>query len=140
MKAVINQTHPRKVIEKDGKKQYVKYPVCKTHTGMHCLCFPRWRKNDIQEFGIGLVLYFRFIKFLIYLFAWCTLLSIPSFIFFGSAYLNRVNADGSEALAYDRSFQSSYLFLTMGALGESQPTCSSAVNNGTHLQFKLYCQ
>lgn len=44
------------------------------------------RGNDFGDYGIGLVLYFKFLKFMILLFLACSIFSIPSFVIFSGGY------------------------------------------------------
>ena len=54
--------------------------LCKVTTGWYCLCGAT-RKSEMDKFGIGVVLYFRFIKYLACFFLIASILSIPSLYF-----------------------------------------------------------
>jgi len=68
-----------------------KYPVCGTRTGWHCCC-KSWQQSSFDEYGVGLVLYFKFLKFLIVLFFLLSIGSTPAYYF----YFNGNSADNSE--------------------------------------------
>ena len=79
----LSYTKMTKVVEKrlPRKNNNEPFSVCGTKTGWHC-CWKKYRKTDVAEMGIGMSLYFKMIKFFIFLFALFTIISIPSYIFF----------------------------------------------------------
>ena len=71
--------------------------VCsKFETGSHYL-FSSSEKSDLTKFGVGIVLYFKFVKHLIFFFFIFLLLSIPAFVLYGASYSA---ASSSESLSY----------------------------------------
>lgn len=65
--------HP---MRQEGQER-TNYPICATHTGWYCLC-KSWRKAEIRELGIGMSIYFKFLKYFMFVFLLMTALSIPS--------------------------------------------------------------
>ncbi len=57
------------------------YPLFSTNTGWHCRG-KKWRKSDIRELGVGISIYFKFLKFMMCLFLWFTFLSLPAYFFY----------------------------------------------------------
>ena len=75
--------HPRKLsVNKDTKKStYTFFPLCGTKTGWsHCK--RERRQSELKEYGVGLVLYFQFQKYLAIMMIVCCFLSIPSLTLF----------------------------------------------------------
>lgn len=64
--------HPRKKDQKAARK----FPICGTRTGWYC-ALKSWRKSDIRPLGLGLTMYFKFLKFFMFIFFLMTLLSLP---------------------------------------------------------------
>ena len=62
---------------------YTEHPCCGTRTGIH-LCCKSQRQTDLSPYGVGISLYFQFLKHMVYLFFLCTLFSLPSYMFFFS--------------------------------------------------------
>lgn len=89
MKAKIDRTHPRSTVMENGVPVYKKWSIFGTHTGYFSYN-KSWRKSDMQEYGIGIVLYFQFLKYLGCVFFLLTLLSLPSMYLFYKA--NPVNS------------------------------------------------
>jgi hypothetical protein len=83
------------------------YPLFSTRTGWHCRS-KKWRNSDITELGVGISIYFKFLKFMMCLFAWFTFLSLPAYFF----YFN-----GSESHKITNSFQYVLSAFTLGNLG-----------------------
>ena len=79
MMHVMDMRHPRRV--KEGKMK--SFSWCGTKTGWHCLC-KSLRHSDLKELGVGVVVYFKMLKFLMCLFAWFIILSIPAYFFYYS--------------------------------------------------------
>lgn len=77
MRYVVDLRHPRKL--EDGIRKTI--PVCSSRTGWHF-----WRNyhrtSDLADLGIGVTNYFKMLKYLIVMFLFFTLLSIPSYIFY----------------------------------------------------------
>lgn len=73
----VSLRHPRKL--KDNQR--IPYSLCGTSTGWYCLC-KRLRKAEIRELGIGMSIYFKFLKYMMTVFFLLTLFSIPTMIIF----------------------------------------------------------
>jgi len=89
--------HPYIQVEgesRDLDSKFRRFPVCGTRVGRHSLD-PECRASDLSEFGVGLVLYFKFVKYLIAMFFVALLLSVPALILFGSGYMKEMNLDST---------------------------------------------
>ncbi|CDW83214.1 UNKNOWN [Stylonychia lemnae] len=126
----MDRKHPR-LIEKNpltGKLEYKLHPYCKTKTGWHC-CTKNSRKSDFSRYGIGIVLYFQFLKHMTIVFCLMALLSIPAYIFFFSG--NSADTSNYSNLKYILAA------FSLGNIGQSQIACNSAqVSDGG---INLYC-
>lgn len=87
-----------------------RYKCCYTKTGWHCIC-RRFRKTDISNLGEGIVLYFMMLKYLICLFFFISILSIPALFFY-------YNGDAIDSRPYLNVGIALSAF-SMGNLGES---------------------
>ena len=78
-----NINHPRQM-EFDianNKTSFGLHPLCGTRTGWsHCR--KKTRASDLKEYGVGIVLYFQFIKYLGFMLFLFTLISIPNYLMF----------------------------------------------------------
>ena len=127
MLAEVERSHPRKeIVGADGRVQYVKYPICATKTGCHC-CLRSCRKSDLAQYGVGISLYFKFLKFLFWTFFWICLLQAPAVLFFFSA----------TGTSQTQSTQDTISLTTLGNLGSSRSTC--AVANNITSDLSIYC-
>ena len=73
-----DQNHPRK---RDEFGELKSMPVCGTKTGAHN-CFSRQaRESDLSEYGVGIVVYFQFLKYMACVFLILGILSVPTMIF-----------------------------------------------------------
>lgn len=77
MMHVYNQRHPSRVI--NGHR--VPHKCCVARTGWHCIC-KSMRTSDIRDLGVGISVYFKFLKFMMLLFLWFTFLSLPAYFFY----------------------------------------------------------
>ena len=91
----IDKTHPRVSVKdkisnycrkfnpniKAGKSKFVKHPVFETKTGMHWFNKAS-RHSEFTTYGVGMTLYFQFLKFLAVMFFILALINVPAFIFF----------------------------------------------------------
>lgn len=78
MKFEMDLRHPRRLA--GGKLKPFK--CCRTTTGSYgCLCKKNTR-SDLEELGLGITLYFKMLKFLIFLFAWFSFLSAPALFYY----------------------------------------------------------
>lgn len=113
----MNKYHPR--IKVDGKKK--PYPVFGTSTGWF-IPFERcrhWRRSDFYNMGVGVSLYFKFLKYIIFVLFCMSILSLPALIFFGLG-------SGEE-----KAGGGIYFYLaktTLGNLGSARPVCSKLDN------------
>jgi hypothetical protein len=75
---------------------------------------PRKSGKKMYEYGVGIVLYFRWLKFLACLFFFMAMLSVPALFFYHSGTV--LDIDNLPALQKLTS-------LTLGSIGESTPLC-----------------
>lgn len=61
----------------------MKHPLFDTKTGWHWFT-KETRASDFTTYGVGITLYFQFLKFLATMFLIMTVVSIPAYIFFSS--------------------------------------------------------
>lgn len=120
----VSKTHPRlKVIDEETKTVTLqKRPVCKTNLGFHDCCSRERRRSDFDEYGVGTVLYFQFLKFMSCQFMVLALLALPSMLFFF------YGTDLS-----DTSFTKVVTAASLGNLGSSNPVCNSAIFDTTSI-------
>ena len=71
-----------KIFEEDGTVTLKKRSICGTNTGFHDCASRKRRTSDFEEFGVGTVLYFQFIKYIGFLFTLMSIISLPSMFFF----------------------------------------------------------
>ena len=69
------------------------------------------RQSDLSEYGVGIVLYFQFLKYLAALFLLLTILSLPSFLCFSFG-----TTPGTPLMSK----------FTLGNLGQSSKSCNYA--------------
>lgn len=112
-------------------KQYSIVPTCKSSVGTPgCKCCKRPHEpSDFERLGVGVVLYFKFLKIMIFTFFFLTIISCVQFIIFENAGALKAELDGQEGLAH-------VAFLSMGNLGEGKTICAQESMGGT---FKLFC-
>lgn len=116
MVAHVNLKHPRvkKINEADGTVVFEKIPL---NTGIGGLFHqmitqePQWVPFD--QLGLGVTLYFKMIKVMIYVLVAATLLSIPILITFSSGNEAQV------ALGLDQAFGR----FSIGNIGQSKDMC-----------------
>ena len=121
-----NLRHFRKNYDDKGARasqvtrSYDTYPVCATVTGCFC-CSKKYKGHpDItQKLGLGVSLYLKQLKSLTILFLILSVLSLPAFILFFQGN------EGQHSAALHDSKQFFSMF-TLGNLGQSQSTCSTA--------------
>ena len=114
----------------DGSRQ--SYPLLGTETGTHSTD-KRNRLSDIEELGEGTNLYFKFLKYFMGLFVFCTILSLPAiFIFISGGHFDGISNPIKQYMGV----------YTLGNLGSSlDTTCSSATlpqtsNDAGYISFK----
>ena len=108
MNYIRNMNHPRfindEMVDKKDKFQY--HSVCGTKTGWsHCL--RGMRKSDMNEYGVGMVLYFQFLKYIGVIMLICTIISAPSIL---------INYHSKDAIS--DSYNHQIAQFTVGNLGE----------------------
>jgi hypothetical protein len=62
---------------------YAKHPICDTKTGSGC-CSKDARKTDLGVYGVGMVLYFQFLKSVTWMFFIASIFSAPAYMFYYS--------------------------------------------------------
>jgi hypothetical protein len=77
---VTERRHPR---WKDSKGRLKKFTLCGTNLGCH-ICSKERRKSDFKEYGIGIVLYFKMLKYITILFLALSVMSVPIFTIYAS--------------------------------------------------------
>lgn len=111
VKAEKHLWHPRQLME-DGTMK--RFNVFKADTGRHAMCFGSSTPGDFTQFGTGLVLYFKFLKFMMTLFFVFCILGFPSLVFYAlGGKLNSVEVTGIDSLQ----------LTTIGNLGDSDIFC-----------------
>jgi hypothetical protein len=72
-----NIRHPRHVTYEDQTTSFEHHPLCGTKTG-----WSHWnregRKTDLKEYGVGIVLYYQFLKYLQIMMLLFTIMNIPT--------------------------------------------------------------
>ena len=109
-----------KVSDEDGSvtfqgKRYAIVPTCSSSVGSPgCKCCDRAHEpSDFEKLGIGVVLYFKFLKIMAVCFFVLTIIASVQFIIFENAGALKAELDGQEGFA-------SLAFLSMGNLGEGE--------------------
>ena len=78
-----NKRHPRQVVHNlaYNETRFDEYGLCDTRIGCsHCM--KAYRKTDLNEYGVGIVLYYQFLKYLGIMMLIASILSIPSCLLF----------------------------------------------------------
>ena len=104
MRHVRKLRHPRKIV--NGEKKM--HSWCFSKTGWHCSS-KSWRDSDIRDMGVGISCYFKFLKFMMMLFLWFSILSIPAYFFYIEGNLSGVR---------DSSVKYALSALTLGNIGQ----------------------
>lgn len=107
--------HPRR---RNAKGKRVPYSILCSHTGFHFCCRCA-RRTHFKDFGVGVSLYFKFLKYMIMIFTLVSILNVPAFTFFIGAN----TADSSTART------------TLGNLGSSQMSCGSLSSLNSSIFF-----
>lgn len=85
----LNRTHPR---DKNEQPYGFYDAACKYHTGSNCLWSTDYDK-DIDEFGLGMSVYFKFLKSTLWLIFFVTLMNVILFVVYDKSKLNLFNLD-----------------------------------------------
>eukprot|EP00347_Sterkiella_histriomuscorum_P015842 403355479 len=126
----LNRRHARRIVKDPvtGKQDYQLYPICKIKTGWHC-CTKKSRQSEFSRYGLGMVLYFQFLKHIAIVFAIMAVLSIPAYIFYFSG--NQSDTSNYTNLKYVLAA------FSLGNIGQSQTACNSAqISEG---RINLFC-
>ena len=78
-----DKRHPREPYMEEERTSIRQRQICSTRTGWHCCC-PKFRQSDFAAYGMGVTIYFQFLKYQACLFALMALISVPSMIFYWS--------------------------------------------------------
>ena len=82
LKHVLNQRHIREeYLDKNNRRKMRPRRLCKTQTGF-LSCWKRCRKSDLDNYGVGVVFYFQFLKYMACSYFFMAVLSIPSMYIF----------------------------------------------------------
>jgi len=120
LQKTISETHPR---NKFNKKYSCCDICCKFDSGAHCICYTS-SSSDLDKFGLGTVLYFRFLKYITFFFFLFTLLSIPALIFTLAA--NRdFSIDGL------KDYKGALYLTTLGSLQRGTSLCAQTEINSS---------
>ena len=98
----------------EGHTIYTPMKTCSALTGWHCCC-RRSRHTHLADFGVGVVLYFKFLKSLLWIFLVMSVLSIPSLIIYSSGYKQIIAPSASKSTS---SIQSKLAYFTLANVGE----------------------
>ena len=116
MKESINQNHARKP---DGSIFSCWQACCKFNPGYHRI-FSSSLESDATKFGVGITLYFKFIKHLIYFFLIAVMLSVPALCFYIACFSSYNSANNR--LSYLDLFTAA----TLGSAGLGSSSCGVA--------------
>jgi hypothetical protein len=129
MKNEIDHREPR---TKSFEGRFTEYPICSTEMGNHS-SDRRDRKSEIEDLGEGTVLYFKFLKYWMFIFFMSTLLSGPALAVF------------LYGMQYDQLTEPFYLYVArsfMGNMGSYMDmSCTNAnlpptKNRAAYIGFK----
>lgn len=115
MKKRVEMAHPRRLIN----GQYIEYPVCGTSTGWH---HPnkKYRESGFKELGVGVSLYFKFLKYLVCIFLVAGIFSLPAIILF-------INASTGN-FSTNPSLETALTTTTIGNMGTVTTSCYKMTN------------
>ena len=111
MDIVRHENHPRRIVNGVPKPM----PIFGTKTGSHNCCSKAARESEFEKFGVGITVYFKFLKYMACIFFLLTILSLPSMVF----YFNGTAIP-------DYSISSIATSLSLGNLGQAQKVCGYA--------------
>eukprot|EP00742_Colponemidia_sp_Colp-10_P005016 GILJ01005359.1.p1 GENE.GILJ01005359.1~~GILJ01005359.1.p1 ORF type:complete len:1183 (+),score=192.60 GILJ01005359.1:83-3631(+) len=113
----IEHAHPRIHIVRSDMKGTALHPICGMKTGAHLCCGQN--SSDMTRYGVGITLYFKFLKFMAALFFFMGILAIPEIFF---------NLVGNK---YTTATKFGFEYTTVGNLGEAALLCSKSQFTGT---------
>lgn len=70
---------------------YSRHSYCGTETGSAC-CSKQSRQTDLAQYGVGIALYFQFLKHIVWMFFIVSLMSVPAYVFFYSGNSSKLEA------------------------------------------------
>jgi len=105
------KSHPTTVI--NGKRSL--FPIYGTKTGWS-VDNPKKRQSDLKDLGTNVTLYFKFTKYLILLYLFLTIITIPHVVFY--------ILGGTEDYNNSKSITSFFGLTTLGNLGSAYSTCN----------------
>ena len=108
---MLDTKHARIDTYKGGKHTAELRSICGTKTG-RISCDKDARKSDLAQYGIGMVTYFQFVKYMSCLYFCMALLSIPAMVFFWAGNKSKV-ANLNELIT----------MVSVGNIGESPLAC-----------------
>lgn len=113
---VIRQLHLMKRSKDNQAQPYACIDVCcYSYAGRHG-CLGTSKESVFNDLGVGLTLYFKFVKYMIFLFSIFLVLSIPSMYFSIQSYVSLPD--------YDKTTLTSYLMATtIGSIGLDTNQC-----------------
>jgi hypothetical protein len=118
-----------------NKKRYSVVPTCGANVGSpgcSCCCSKKeieHEPSDFEKLGIGVVLYFKYLKIMSCAFFLLTLLAFIQFVVFENAGALKAELEGQDGLA-------TLAFLSMGNLGEGKVVCQSSPYDEN---LKVFC-
>ena len=114
----MNTRHAREeYIDENNRRKIRPRRICGTRTGNFACC-KSVRKSDLADYGVGVVFYFQFLKYMACLYFVMAVLSIPAmFIFY----------NGNTERSSDLDIGSLVTQFSLGNLGASDTACGSGV-------------
>jgi hypothetical protein len=120
----MKRQHPRAVIDKES----VPFPICKTNTGWS-LDNQKCRETDLKHMGVGVSLYFKFTKYLIIIYLFLSIITIPHIVFY--------ILGGTDTYNNSKTIASFFGMTTLGNLGGATTMCGSGTNFASTVN--LFC-
>jgi len=117
-KEEIESLHPRKYNENG---ELVKFPCCSTNTGWFT-CSDEGLKCDLDNFGVGIVVYFKILKCLLICFFIICIFNVPLYIIYvdssskpvtnykDAIFMTSIGNIGSSKIYLNKAFQNGYSF------------------------------
>jgi hypothetical protein len=79
----------------DNEGNSKRFGWCCTSTGSYRCCCKGNTKSDLSDLGVGIVVYFKMLKFLTWLFMWFAFINIPTYFFYYKGNETDINNDAS---------------------------------------------
>lgn len=86
MVKTVNENHAR---NSSSQRYKCSEACCDVHTGYHCCCGTS-KNTEFEKFGVGINLYFKFLKYMMHFFILFLILSIPSFYFSALGMIKKI--------------------------------------------------